>query len=533
MAIKDHLTRVAKQRAYVSEVDTANNTVDVITNTGPLRIKVWEVPPSFRWPQPTETWSIYEENGYWYLGSRIHDPTDTKPIKAMAPGDQRLDASIIFDALGRRVITGDIASIVDGQTLSWDAAKKAFVPHFTSGQGVAFVQSIGDGANRVFNITHGMNTTAVVAKVMTTALPRSEVTAEIEYPDPNTVTVRTRATDAPPTAAQYTVVISGPGSVPMQNVGMDIWHDFSGVGGVGGFYNTSFNYDTNTTSPGVGPSFRNVGYRKQPNGRVDLRGVMKCGVSGAVVLTVPPDYAPPKDRSFIAEASGGHANIVVRTNGNIEAWNQTGTVTIWVFLDGISWDTESVTSFPAIQPNLVPVVSALPTLGVDGQEVDLEVDTAGLYGGPFLWRCKYRASWPAPYRWQVIGPSPLRSYVAANIGIAANAWVDGASLGPDMTVPFAGIWDVSFGFSGNASSTGGYAWMALGFGAGWTTPVTMPNGLWDATAAATKYGGNTEDRIVVSAANTLLRARYQSRSTTQTAAFQDREIFATPLKLAA
>lgn len=103
MAISDHWTRVAKQRARIVEVDTSQNIIDGITNAGPVRINVWEVPAGFRWPQVNEDWSIYEENGYWYLGHRAHDPTDTQAIMDMDPGAMRLDSSDIVNADGEQL----------------------------------------------------------------------------------------------------------------------------------------------------------------------------------------------------------------------------------------------------------------------------------------------------------------------------------------------------------------------------------------------------------------------------------------------
>ena len=56
-------------------------------------------------------------------------------------------------------------------------------------------------------------------------------------------------------------------------------------------------------------------------------------------------------------------------------------------------------------PNLTPEVTSLPTVPADGMTVDLLVDSAGAYGGPFLWRCKYRAA-TVGSKWHVLSGGP-------------------------------------------------------------------------------------------------------------------------------
>lgn len=130
MAMRDHLTRVSKLRAQITSVDPANHIVDVIgADNGARRIMVWEVPSSFRWPVEGEAWSIYEENGNWYLGSRANEPTDTFPISGMQAGSMRLDSADISDSLGRslsalfeRVAFLESISVPLGGSIEWNAA---------------------------------------------------------------------------------------------------------------------------------------------------------------------------------------------------------------------------------------------------------------------------------------------------------------------------------------------------------------------------------------------------------------------------
>lgn len=90
---------------------------------GLVMISVREVPSSFRWPEAGEVWSATrDQGGMWMLGQRLHGyrsvadddgitkqvTFETYPITSMEPGELRLDAIKITDALGRAVGTGTV-----------------------------------------------------------------------------------------------------------------------------------------------------------------------------------------------------------------------------------------------------------------------------------------------------------------------------------------------------------------------------------------------------------------------------------------
>lgn len=101
MAVGDWWTSVTKLRVNITSVDPANNVIDALgADAASRRLAVWEVPSNFRWPMVGEDWSIYEQNGSWYLGDRINNPLDDLPIGAMNPGEMRLDSSTIYDSNG-------------------------------------------------------------------------------------------------------------------------------------------------------------------------------------------------------------------------------------------------------------------------------------------------------------------------------------------------------------------------------------------------------------------------------------------------
>lgn len=85
-------------------------------------------------------------------------------------------------------------------------------------------------------------------------------------------------------------------------------------------------------------------------------------------------------------------------------------------------------------------VTALPDPAYNNQETLLEVDTAGTYGGPYYWHCKYRE---ATGKWHVIAAQSLTLQTggANNTPAGADTWYTITS-GPSITLPFAGTYRV-------------------------------------------------------------------------------------------
>lgn len=80
-------------------VDPSQRLIEVITADGAARrLAIWEVSGGFTWPKEGEDWSIYEENGYWMLGSKFLDPDENAKLQALSPG-QRLYSQDEIDQL--------------------------------------------------------------------------------------------------------------------------------------------------------------------------------------------------------------------------------------------------------------------------------------------------------------------------------------------------------------------------------------------------------------------------------------------------
>lgn len=109
--------------------------------------------------------------------------------------------------------------------------------------------------------------------------------------------------------------------------------------------NTGLTNDTWTTPTLLstwvawGAPYSTAGYYKDADGWVHLRGLIKNGVAGTVMFTLPSGYRPEFQQIRITMANTGAANIMQRitlqTDGDVIHDAAGGTS--WVSLDGISF----------------------------------------------------------------------------------------------------------------------------------------------------------------------------------------------------
>lgn len=84
-------------------------------------------------------------------------------------------------------------------------------------------------------------------------------------------------------------------------------------------------------------------YRKDPSGRVWLRGMVRRSVAGFVgfpITVLPKGYRPKLTHSFMVQANNSWCYVIVRDTGSVEI-STSGTATPEAFtsLDSISFDT--------------------------------------------------------------------------------------------------------------------------------------------------------------------------------------------------
>jgi hypothetical protein len=173
----------------------------------------------------------------------------------------------------------------------------------------------------------------------------------------------------------------------------------------------------------------------------------------------------------------------------------------------------------------VPLVSSLPTSPVDGQVIDY---LANAVDG-VVWRLRYRAASTSPYKWEFIGGSALAAKVDTNQPTTSASYADLATLGPDITIPLVGDYDVQIGAriqnSAFSSASEGYMNYSIGGAA--------PDGADVCSNIVTaQYGGSTPTslrRKTGLAAGTLIRCKYASQSGTTT--FMSRILRVTPVRV--
>jgi hypothetical protein len=98
-----------------------------------VKVGLYEITPSFRWPTVGEYWTVSSESGHWMLGNRLEvDPDADYPIESMDEGELRLDAEKVTDAKGREVVATDNEGISNNQVPTWDAADEEWKPQTIS-----------------------------------------------------------------------------------------------------------------------------------------------------------------------------------------------------------------------------------------------------------------------------------------------------------------------------------------------------------------------------------------------------------------
>lgn len=282
-------------------------------------------------------------------------------------------------------------------------------------------------------------------------------------------------------------------------VPFDPWH-VVGAAGEPAFQNSWVNFDTPSSTS------RDARFRKFPDGRVRITGVVKSGTNGASAFTLPAGYRPPRTTlSFVVEQSGGIGFVHVGNDGAVSIVNLTGAGGTFTFLDSVEFDTESVFSMPGGPAGQAPLVSALPANPVHGQEIRYQA-AAGV-----IWYLVYNALSSSPYKWEWCGGSKLNSEILASEAIAGASWQDApTNVGPSLTVPLAGEYDIEFAAHISMNAGAGVSLgAAVKFGA---AAVTDPDDASHMSASGTSGFTNTPVgrtlRRTIAAAATVVKIQY-------------------------
>jgi hypothetical protein len=212
-----------------------------------------------------------------------------------------------------------------------------------------------------------------------------------------------------------------------------------------------------------------MGFRKFPDGRVRLRGTVKGGGDYTTIFTLPAGYRPPATVLFPMPTADGASTTWVQINasGTIQM-GDVGSTAQATYLDGVEFDTESVSNYATavvqgITPVIVPAVSVLPSIPVDGQEcyyrfIPSQTPATTI---PLLWHLRWDAATSA---WLPVGDQrPVKAiyYPGATTSMGSGAWGTYDANDPRLSVPLNGTYECETGYG---ECYGGGSTMNCGFG---------------------------------------------------------------------
>lgn len=208
-----------KQQAIILTVDPATRRVEAkLKDGGIVQVAVIETGAIFRWPKEGETWTIFRQNYYWYLGDQVQQDASFG-IEDLGIGDAQIKSDIIRSESGYLVfhegnvffaseqfVTDAVADHSLGTTNVHGIADTSQL--LTTDDLTAFPQKfetlVGDGVATTFQITHNLNSYAITASLWEVAPPRRQVYTTMEIVDTNSISVEFAN---PPLSEQYRMVI--------------------------------------------------------------------------------------------------------------------------------------------------------------------------------------------------------------------------------------------------------------------------------------------------------------------------------------
>jgi hypothetical protein len=187
----------------------------------------------------------------------------------------------------------------------------------------------------------------------------------------------------------------------------------------------------------------------------------------------------------------------------------------------------SVVSESLLPSSVFPVVTALPTSPRDGEICFYEADaTNGV-----VWMLQYDPGAVGSYDWRFVGGAPLFSEVATSETRVLNSYGDLATVGPSVTCPLAGDYDVHIGANVDIDVIA-TAWMSYAIGA---SAATDTDGLRLGSGATAADNPNVNlsrlRRKTALAASTALVAKYKNTGGAGLATFAHRWMTATPVRV--
>jgi microcystin-dependent protein len=183
-------------------------------------------------------------------------------------------------------------------------------------------------------------------------------------------------------------------------------------------------------------------------------------------------------------------------------------------------------------------VTSLPASPVDGQTVVYAADASN----GVMWTLRYRAAATGSYKWEFVGGSALRSMVkdasiADNESTNSTTYTALTTAGPTITLPLAGDYEVTTGFTGYNTVQGAISTMSYDIGATGAVDADGVQTYAPAFSTGGSYTGavvaaNSRTRIKTSLSAVTLTAKYKSSSASASSAnFFNRFMVARPVRV--
>jgi hypothetical protein len=172
------------------------------------------------------------------------------------------------------------------------------------------------------------------------------------------------------------------------------------------------------------------------------------------------------------------------------------------------------------------LVSSLPVSPVDAQEIHYLADaTNGI-----VWHLRYRSASASSFKWECVGGRPLWAQVATAENTGSASYVDLTTVGPSVTLPLAGDYDIGFSAALSPDSANRRAIASVKLGAAATSDTeAMIN--FSAVGGMEEYAARPNMRRTGLAAAAALKMQYRSDSAGFTATFAKRELWAIPVRV--
>lgn len=167
-------------------------------------------------------------------------------------------------------------------------------------------------------------------------------------------------------------------------------------------------------------------------------------------------------------------------------------------------------------------VTSLPGLPSDGDEIYFAADAAN----GVIWHLRYRAAASGSYKWEFLGGPPIVRTVLTSETRSTTTFGDLTTVGPTVTAPLAGDYEISIGLTGTHPINGGVALASVYAGA----PATDDDSCAFSGGSATMYHSPSKT-VLKTGLSASAAIKLQYRSDGATATFFRRWISVLPVRV--